>query len=106
MSILDVICMNVKIRTKKYGEENSWIFGSCSNNEAYQSDQRYTEICCQERGDYNVVCKDSYGDGWHGGYVEIGDVRYCDDFVDGFQDVHEISMQGEEFHLSYILLPY
>ena len=98
--------MNVKIRTKKYGEENSWIFGSCSNNEAYQSDQRYTEICCQEKGYYNVVCKDSYGDGWHGGYVEIGDVRYCDDFVDGFEDVHEISMQGEEFHLSYILLPY
>ena len=28
-------------------------------------------------------CKCSYGDGWHGGYLEINGVRYCDDFSSG-----------------------
>ena len=103
-SILDVVCINVEITTKSYGEENTWSYGSCVNNKAYESDQRYTEQCCQEKGDYNVVCKDSYGDGWHGGYVEIADVRYCDDFADGFEEVHEISMKGEEFHRSFYFI--
>ena len=28
-------------------------------------------------------CVDSFGDGWHGGFITINGVNYCDDFVDG-----------------------
>ena len=30
-------------------------------------------------------CEDSYGDGWHGGYLKIHGVKYCDDFKDGHE---------------------
>lgn len=29
---------------------------------------------------YTLVCIDSYGDGWHGGYVKIDGVKYCETF--------------------------
>ena len=29
---------------------------------------------------YKLHCKDSYGDGWHGGYITIQGIRYCDQF--------------------------
>ena len=89
-SHLDLVCMNITTTTKRSWGENSWIFGSCSSNQTYESNQRYTEQCCQEKGDYKVVCKDRYGDGWHGGYVQIEDVKYCDDFSDGFEVVREM----------------
>ena len=28
-------------------------------------------------GDYELICKDSYGDGWNGGYITINGKRYC-----------------------------
>ena len=34
-------------------------------------------------GDWPVTCDDSYGDGWHGGYIEIDGNKYCDDFTTG-----------------------
>ena len=43
----------------------------------------YVEECCLQPGTYTLDCKCTYGDGWHGGYVEIAGVRYCDDFLFG-----------------------
>ena len=36
-------------------------------------------------------CKCSFGDGWHGGYVEINEVKYCDDFTRGHEKQVEVS---------------
>ena len=60
--------------------------GSCSNGQEYGNRNTYTEECCQLAGDYQLVCKDSYGDGWHGGYIEILGVKYCQGFLDGDLD--------------------
>ena len=34
-----------------------------------------------------MQCKDSYGDGWHGGYIQIGSsaTKLCSDFTSGRQ---------------------
>ena len=29
---------------------------------------------------YKIHCKDSYGDGWHGGFLTIDGKSYCEDF--------------------------
>ena len=31
----------------------------------------------------NRICKDRFGDGWHGGFIEIDGIKYCEDFKDG-----------------------
>ena len=86
--------MDIKIVTKRWGSENSWTFGSCSSAQAYNNRETYTEQCCQEAGDYELVCKDSYGDGWHTGYLEIGGTKYCDTFQSGHEQTHEVTMEG------------
>ena len=94
-SHLDSVCMDIKTTTKDFGGGISWIFGSCSSS-VYLAYQQYTEQCCQEKGDYKVVCKADHGMGWRGGYVQIGDIKYCDDFNYGLEVVHEIKkFKGE-----------
>ena len=55
----------------------------CSSNSpgSYGWYQTYPEICSLQVGKiYKLHCKDTYGDGWHGGYITIQNTRYCDNF--------------------------
>merc|ERR1719190_41027 len=78
-------CKTIKIRTEAWGYENSYAVGSCESTQTYYEDyQNYEEgPCCLNSDTYNLVCKCSWGDGWHGGYVEIDGVKYCEDFTSG-----------------------
>ena len=95
--ILELLCTDIKTVTKRYGEENSWTFGNCSSCQVYGNADTYTEECCQLSGDYQLVCKDSYGDGWHGGYIQIGEseTKYCENFEDGHEEATEVTMTGK-----------
>ena len=77
------VCMDIKKVTKAYGSENSWTFGKCKSSQQYASRQTYTTKCCLAKGEQNLTCKDSYGDGWHDGYLEIQGKKYCKDFKSG-----------------------
>ena len=84
-SVVDVI-----LTTKYWGNEVSWaIFeqencvGMCSSlpSGQYGWYSTYTEKCTLlTNTKYKLHCKDSYGDGWHGGYITIQGIRYCDEF--------------------------
>jgi len=76
-------CTNIKIRTEAWGYENSYAIGTCVSKQSYQTRRNYVEECCLAPGTYNLDCKCTYGDGWHGGYLEIDGVKYCDDFRSG-----------------------
>ena len=76
--------------TRRYGYENSWTLGTCTKEIDYENHQRYTESCCLNPGSYQLTCDDSYGDGWHGGFIEMEGKRYCEKFVTGHQQVHTI----------------
>ena len=71
--------------TKQYGQENSWTLGTCSSNVlvTYSNNEEYIEECCLDVGVYTLNCQDAYGDGWHGGSIEIQGKQYCVDFTDG-----------------------
>jgi len=93
------VCVKIKATTKNYGYENSWTFGSCSWTAVRgttQDNQEYEVDCCQPAGSYDLTCKCSYGDGWHGGYVTVGDSdeRLCEDFTDGSSKVVENVVHG------------
>jgi hypothetical protein len=41
------------------------------------------EPCALKAGSYTLKCIDTYGDGWHGGFMTVDGVMYCDDFTTG-----------------------
>ena len=90
--LCSVICQDIKIVTNRWGYENSWTYGSCSGppSGVYSNFQTYNEQCCQVPGTHVLTCKDSYGDGWHTGYIEIGGTKYCADFSFGRTQTHTI----------------
>ena len=80
------VCINVKVTTKDWGSENSWTFGSCSSKQLYTDNPAVYDVqCCQPLGNYKLTCKDLWGDGWHGGFIQVGgsDTKHCQDFTSG-----------------------
>jgi hypothetical protein len=72
----------VAMTVASYGSEISWKIHDSSGSLAcsggpYNNDSVYEESCHLSPGSYTLTCLDSYGDGWHGGYLSIADVPYC-----------------------------
>jgi len=88
-------CFDVKLTTVSYGSEISWSLGSCQGNGGYGNNGEYTEQCCLEPGNYNLECKDSYGDGWHGGYIEVNGKKYCESFSSGSEKNIQIIIEAK-----------
>jgi len=77
------VCTTIKLQTKAWGNEVSWTFGSCKSSQQYANNTSYSIKCCQPAGNYTLTCTDSWHDGWHGGYIEIGSKKYCRKFRSG-----------------------
>ena len=88
--------MEMKIVTSQYANEISWSFGVCSNIQNYEDNQTYIEFCCQTSGVYTLECVDSFGDGWHKGFIQINGTgkEYCRNFESGSKQTHEIELKG------------
>ena len=78
-----VTTKTIKIRTEAWGYENSYAIGTCVSTQQYATRQNYEEECSLASGTYNLDCKCTYGDGWHGGYLEINGEQYCANFTNG-----------------------
>ena len=79
----------------KWGNENSWTLDTCSNTSPHVSHATADAECCLHPGEYTLTCKDSYGDGWHGGYVTIQGKNYCENFSQGSSETHQV-LVGED----------
>lgn len=82
------VCVNLKLTTEVFADEISWEFGGCSGPQTgskYTNSNTQTIECCQPPGDYTMKCKDSYGDGWNGAYIQVGSstAKVCKDFTTG-----------------------
>ena len=77
-------CLDVKLTTVDYGSEISWSLGPCQSLGQYGNNHDYIQACCLGEGSYNLECKDSYGDGWNGGYIEVDGQKYCENFTSGY----------------------
>ena len=97
-------CFEVKLTTTIYGSEISWSLGSCeSDGRSYGNNGEYTQQCCLMPGRYNLACKDSYGDGWQGGYIEVDGIKYCESFTSGIDDTSVIIVQDGGKYFLYFL---
>ena len=69
----------VTMTTATWGNEVTWTLVDAGGNTAcgggpYPDNTVNTEACCVIADHpYTLNCIDSYGDGWHGGYMTIGD---------------------------------
>lgn len=80
----------VNLHWRAYPEEMTWSYGSCTGKDfkQYKNEKNpktgkpivYQKVCSQPEGTYPVFCEDFYGDGWHGGYLEIDGKKYCEEF--------------------------
>ena len=77
------VCHYINIRTESWGNENSYQMSTCASQKKYGNYANNVEKCCLPKGTYNLDCKCSYGDGWHGGYLKIAGKKYCEDFKSG-----------------------
>ena len=86
----------LKVVTKSWGKENSWTLGACSSSQTYGNNENYEVECCQPAGEYVLTCKDTYGDGWHGGYMKIGDKnkKWCKNFEKGHEKEVTVTLTG------------
>merc|ERR1719188_697605 len=80
----------ITVVTKSWGYENSWTTATSSGSvmctsggASYGDNQQYSISCGLPSGSYTLLCECSYGDGWHGGYIDICGSRYCADFNSG-----------------------
>ena len=72
-------------------DDISWSLGSCLSNRGnpgqsdYQNNQEYNQQChfntSPSNWVYKLTCMDSFGDGWHGAFITINGVNYCEDLV-------------------------
>ena len=100
-------CFTVDIQPKRRAWEMSWTLGTCKNSRTYTSSHDpYTESCCLVAGTHKLTCAASRGNGWPGGFIQIGKTRYCDDFAMGDQLITEIDISGNCKMLSQNAHPY
>ena len=112
----------MKVTTATYANEIEWSIGcdgprgcpECKSDGNYEDEESYDQKCClpvdDDKNDFVITCEDTYGDGWHGSYLEINGKKYCEQFVDGkihrealtnnFPVIGKISsvQYNEEFH--------
>ena len=93
--ITTVPSKEANLHWKAFPEEMSWSYGGCHGKDfedfgkyTYKKDKNgkpivYKKQCWQPEGTHPVFCQDSYGDGWHGGYLEIDGKKYCEEFKKG-----------------------
>ena len=102
------VCFDVTTNTTSWGNEIEWAIGcsdgSCRpctsvppNGAPYGNYETYTQECClpQDQETFVVTCTDSYGDGWHGGFLEISGNQYCSQFSTGTEWIE--SMPNDQF---------
>ena len=97
--IIALDCVTMSLRTPdSAGNEASWSLGTCTNDQwakgFYSNSKIYNSICCLDTGYHTLVCKDSYGDGWPAGYLEINGHTYCNHFTSGYQEIKQLTFGG------------
>ena len=65
----------------------------------------YEQECCLEAGEHTVYCRDSYGDGWHGGYLEINGDKFCDTFDSGTGTEETVTIKAAGKNSNLMMIP-
>merc|ERR1711997_20697 len=74
-----------------YGNENTWTFGDCHTDSKYPDNSMINlGECCLSYGEHDLTCRDFWSDGWHGGYVLVDGIKFCNHFNSGPTETHRL----------------
>ena len=88
---------DIWLHLKSWSEEVKFeIFGPtyCAGGPYDHWDSDNETDCSLVPGRYTLQCEDTYGDGWHGGYIVIGGTKYCEDFTSGHSKTVSFQIHG------------
>merc|ERR1719389_1113174 len=88
---------DVWLHLKAWSEEVKFeLFGPtyCAGGPYDHWDSDNETNCSVVPGRYVLKCEDTYGDGWHGGYIVIGGTKYCEDFTSGHEKTVEFQIHS------------
>ena len=63
--------VTVTVQTQEYADEVTWHVDDGQAFGPYESNGVYTETLCLDPGEHYLHYLDEYGDGWHGGTIEV-----------------------------------
>ena len=97
------------MQSAAYGNEVTWtiVDGSgttvCSGG-PYPDNTANTDDCCLTNGTpYTLNCIDSWGDGWHNGYISIDGTQYCNGFLTGSLETHGVTA-GQTCDINHVTM--
>jgi len=78
--------VEVKLTTVAWANEITWsIDKTIYSTGTYNNGAVYTQEVCLPEGVHTMYCDDSYGDGWHGGFITIDGQTLCSGFNQGHE---------------------
>ncbi|KAK3285709.1 hypothetical protein CYMTET_6699 [Cymbomonas tetramitiformis] len=92
--------VNITFHAVLNASEVSWYIddmcndGTIYNNTFSEDGRTFNKQCCLTLGNISVTCWDSYGDGWHGGYLSSSSIdgSICQDFTSGSSKVETYAL--------------
>ena len=100
IELAEDVCFAVELTTKKWASEIGWSISSkegyCSSNQAYRNEREYSTRCCIRPGSYVLKCVDRGGDGWHGSYIRINGINYCQNFESGKEMKQSVEISANQ----------
>ena len=90
------VSANINVKTVWYPEENYWEILAANGTQMchggpYQHEKtNYPETCYLPGTGYTLKCHDDADDGWHGGWIEVNGIKYCENFEDGHLETHAL----------------
>ena len=89
LAMLATVSADVVVTTKSYPGENTFEILNAAGEVVckggpFDDRKEYPQPSCSLTDKtYTIKCIDSYGDGWHGGFISLGSEKYCEDFRRG-----------------------
>ena len=91
--------MTIELHTREALENIRWTLSSTCrtiNNGDYGANRIYSKKCDLIVGNsYVLSCQSANGDGWKSGFVLIENVGYCEDFLRGGENTHNLTITGK-----------
>ena len=93
-----IVLVTIGLHTKQEARKISWTLSpSCRSQKdlAVASDAYYeTECAMSIQQNYTLVCRSSAGTGWNSNFLIIENKAYCQNFTNGYEETHTLSIEG------------
>ena len=93
-----IVLVTIGLHTKQEARKISWTLSpSCRSQEdlAVASNAYYETECALSVGQkHTLVCRSSVGEGWSSNFLIIENKAYCQNFTNGYEETHTLSIEG------------